>query len=305
MRTVSERIWCDMVYNKMNVLAVDDEKIVLKYLMIELNKVFPNDTIIGISNESEWNSFADSLQNTHSELSYAFLDIQLWGITGLDLAKSIKEKFPKAKIIFCTAFTEYAYQAYQLYAVGYLLKPVTEGAIVKALNAMDEEWKQEVTTLTRDIKIQTFGNFEVFVDGIALSFEREKSKELLAYLVDRKGAAVTTAEIAGVLWEDKPYNRSLTNQVHTVLSALKKSLKQQGISSILIKTWNHLAIDTSKFKCDAYDFWEGNSLAVNSYRGEYMANYSWAESTNGEFHGRAEKNQKIKDKSNHENKKTM
>lgn len=278
----------------MNILALDDEKAALRTLTRELEKVFNNANVIGICEESEWSSFIEHLYNEPLELSYAFLDIKLWGTTGIDLAKRIKEMSPKTKIIFCTAFSEYAYQAYQLYAVGYLLKPIVEDKIIKVLDAVGGEWRMEAFSLPRDIRIQTFGNFEVFVDGTALSFEREKSKELLAYLVDRKGAAVTTAEIAGVLWEDKPYSRNLTNQVHTALSALKKSLKQQDIGNILIKTWNHIAIDTSKFKCDAYDFWEGNILAVNSYRGEYMANYSWAESSNGEFHGKFAKSNAAK-----------
>ena len=44
---------------------------------------------------------------------------------------------------------------------------------------------------------------EIFVGGRPLSFKRSKSKELLAYLVDRNGATCTNGEMLAVLWEDK------------------------------------------------------------------------------------------------------
>ena len=50
------------------------------------------------------------------------------------------------------------------------------------------------------VKIQCFGNFEIFVNGRTLAFKRSKSKELLAYLVDRNGATCTNGEMLAVLW---------------------------------------------------------------------------------------------------------
>ena len=106
---------------------------------------------------------------------------------------------------------------------------------------------------------------------------------MLAYLVDRHGASVTTKQIFAVLWEDAPYDRNSKNYVGAVLSSLKSTLKEVGIDDILIKTWNHLAIDVSKIKCDAYDYEKGDISAVNSFHGEYMSNYSWAEFTTGRY----------------------
>ena len=115
----------------------------------------------------------------------------------------IKESFPEAKILFCTAYSEYAFEAYRVYALGYLLKPVKADDIRETLRNMDKSWMEETTTQKlssqKTVKVQTFGNFEVFVDGRPMSFERAKEKELFAYLVDRRGASVTTAEIAGIM----------------------------------------------------------------------------------------------------------
>ena len=117
----------------------------------------------------------------------------------------------------------------------------------------------------------------------------EKAKELLAYLIDRYGSSVTTEQIAVVLWEDRPYDRTLKNYVATVVKALRNALGDAGVEDILIKTHNHLAVDVQKFKCDSYDFEKWDVAAINSFRGEYMADYSWAEFTNGRYANIAQK----------------
>lgn len=267
----------------MYILAVDDERAALESLVGELEIVFPDWKIHGDRKPSEAIAWAKQLHESGNTLDYAFLDIQLGKTNGLELARQLKEFFPNVRLIFCTAYSEYAFDAFGLYAKGYLLKPILASDIVKVLNEMVADWKSSPSPLERDIKICTFGNFEVFIDGEILTFEREKAKELLAFLVDRRGASVTTKEIACVLWEDMPYGSSTKNMVTTIVASLKKTLKEAGTEDIIIKTWNHLAIDTTKIKCDAYDYEKLDAAAINSFRGEYMAQFSWAEFTNGKY----------------------
>ena len=267
----------------MYILAVDDERAALESLENELKSVFPEEEIHGERKPSEAIIWAEELLKSGIALDYAFLDIQLGKANGLELARQLKEFFPNVRLIFCTAYSEYAFDAFGLYAKGYLLKPIIASDIVKMLNEMVYDWKSNPSSMARDIRICTFGYFEVFLDGEILTFEREKAKELLAFLVDRRGASVTTKEIACVLWEDMPYDSSTKNMVTTIVASLKKTLKEAGIEDIIIKTWNHLAIDTTKIKCDAYDYEKLDAAAINSFRGEYMAQFSWAEFTNGKY----------------------
>ncbi len=51
---------------------------------------------------------------------------------------------------------------------------------------------------------RTFGYFDLFVDERPVMFKSAKAKELLAVLVDRQGGTVTTDQIIGTLWEDRP-----------------------------------------------------------------------------------------------------
>ena len=267
----------------MYVLAIDDERIMLKELMTELDQVFPDAEIHGFQKPLEAERWATELAQGGKKLAYAFLDIRMPEMTGLELARRLKVLHPDVILIFCTAYTEYAFDAIGMYAKGYLMKPISAENIVRTLDEMVYDWRKSLEDQEPHFWIKTFGNFEVFVDGQPLIFEREKAKEMLAYLVDRAGASVTTEQLSVVLWEDRAYDRTLKNYVSTVLGSLRKTLRKVGKEDILIKTRNHLSVNPEKIKCDAYDYEKGNVSAVNSFRGEYMVNYSWAEFKTGVY----------------------
>jgi two-component SAPR family response regulator len=217
------------------------------------------------------------------KLDYAFLDVEMREMSGIELAKELKELCPSVRILFVSAYNQYACEAFQLHAKGYILKPATEDLIVEALDSMEIEWRQprKIADLEEGkcVSVHTFGNFDVFVENEPVQFERSKSKELFAYLIDRCGAGSSTAEIAAVLWEDVVDRKKLKNSTQTVIHSMMQSLKQRNIEDVVVKKWNYLAVDISKVECDYYKFLEGDAVAVNSYMGEYMSNYSWAEMT--------------------------
>ena len=77
-----------------------------------------------------------------------FLDIQMPGSTGLEVAASLPS--PRPHIVFCTAFDQFAVDAFELHAADYLLKPVTRARLATALDrvrrgASDEQALDRVT----------------------------------------------------------------------------------------------------------------------------------------------------------------
>ena len=266
----------------MYILAVDDEKSALNVLSRELRKVFPTGDIHTEQSPSMAIEWANSLSKKGELLAYAFLDIKLPGMNGLELSRQLKMIFPRVNLLFCTAYSEYAIDAFGMFAKGYLKKPIIASEIREVLDEMVSDWQEEKRS-SFDVRIQTFGHFEVFVRNERVKFEREKAKEALAYLVDRHGSSVTNEQIAGILWEDRPYDKKTGNITTTVISSLKKTLQEYGIGDILVRSWGHLSVDITKFQCDAYDFEKWDAVAVNSFHGEYMANYSWAEFTTGKY----------------------
>lgn len=257
----------------MNIIAADDEKLVLDNLINEIRSAQPDSILNSFSVPEKVLEYTKE-----NDVDIAFLDIEMCGMNGLSLAKCLKEINPKINIIFVTAFSQYAVDAVSIRCSGYLLKPVSRKAIESELlnlrNTVDDQSKIH-------IRVQTFGGFELFVDGMPVSFGRAKSKEVLAYLINKKGMGATTRELAAVLWEDKEYDRSQQSYLQTILADLLSTLKKSGVQEIVIKKRNSLSIDPSKINCDYYNFQKGDIRAVNAYAGDYMPSYSWAEFTVG------------------------
>ena len=263
----------------MNMIAVDDERLALKALIAAIKEAAPGSEVKAFLYAEDALEYAEG-----NPVDVAFLDVEMADISGVELAHRLKNKNPDANIIFATGFGEYRDSAFELHASGYLTKPITAEKVKKEL----EELRRPVTGNER-VRIQTFGNFQVFVDEKPLVFSRKKTKELLAFLVDRHGAFVTTEQIAATLWENESYDTKLKNNVTATVSQLRALLRDVGAEDILIKSRNNLALDVNKVKCDAYDLEKMKPMAVNAYLGEYMSEYSWAEFTAGRFERMVEK----------------
>jgi len=263
----------------MNILVVDDEKMPLEYMIRTIKSVLSNATVTGFMKPSEALDFARSSQEESGTgcIDLAFLDIEMGGMNGLQLAKSLKEINSKINIVFTTGHSQYAAEAYTIHASGYLLKPISAKAV---LEAMDYLYHPIAYAPDKRIYIQTFGNFEVYADKKPLRFFRTKTKELLAYLVMRNGASCSNNEIVAILWENKPDSPALQSQFRHLVMDLRKSLKTVDADDILIKHRGALAVDPEKVSCDLYDFYNADAGAVNKYMGEFMAQYSWAEFNN-------------------------
>jgi len=259
----------------MRILAIDDSDSALKLLTDTIAEVQPTAEIFPFDKPSELLSFAKD-----NPCDIAFLDIKMWGMNGLAVAKELKDFNPKINIIFVTAHSEYAIEALKLYPSGYILKAVTKEAMEREIENL--RYPVDLRNNAR-VYVQTFGNFEIFSYGKPLKFSYSKTKELIAYLVDRKGAAANTSELCAVLWEDKPNTENIKSYLRKLSSDLARVLKDAGIDDILLKRRNSFAVVPEKIISDSYGFMKGDPNYVNAYGGQYMAQYSWAEMTIGEF----------------------
>ena len=263
----------------MNILIVDGDRLVLDGLAESICRLFPKGDIHAETSADCAAKWCDELKMHSKTLDYAFLETVLPEKNGIELAGELKNSFPRLKIIFCTSSKDFAVEAFALRAIGYLIKPVTSDDISSVLDDMAPEWREcgKTNEDKKDIRVQAFGDFEIFVDGRNLEFKRQKAKELLAYLVDRHGASVTTERIASILFPEDNYDKALKNRVTAIISSLRSTLRGAGIEDMLVKSWNQLAVNVQRFTCDAYDYERLDAAALNSYRGEYMFGYEWAE----------------------------
>lgn len=258
----------------MNILAVDDEYYALKLL---------EDAIVGAVSGATVYLCRDvrlALETAREhKIDVAFLDIHMPEMSGIELAAALKKINPKINIIFATGFDEYMKDAIDLRSSGYLLKPVTaEGVKIEMENLRHPV---EMPLPGKRIRILTFGNFEVFVDNQPLKFERKQSKEILAYLVDKRGTSVTYPELAGMLWESGEYDRAQQKNLKVYVASLVKTLNAVDVKDLILKSRQGILLNVGIVDCDYYRFLEGDVKAINSYTGQYMSAYSWAEFTAG------------------------
>ena len=260
----------------MNYLIVDDEQLAVDYLKRQLQLIDPDGTVQGFTDPAAALTFA-----TESAPDIAFLDVEMFGMTGIELAKRLKDVCPGAAVVFVTGFSHYAMDAFAVHARGYLLKPPEQEAIRTEIKLIMQGRGAQEHSHGKRVRVQTFGSFEIFCDGVPVKFGRSKAKELLAYLVDRRGAAATVQELIGVLFEERDSDATSASLVRTLVAELFRSLKAVDADDIVVKSRNSVSVNPSNFDCDYYDFLAGDVEAINRYAGEYMANYSWAEFTTG------------------------
>ncbi|QFU76993.1 response regulator transcription factor [Halioglobus maricola] len=112
----------------MKILVVDDEQLARERLLRLLGKLRPGAECL----EASDGITALQMARQHGP-ELILLDIQMPGSNGIEVAAALAELEAPPAIIFCTAYDEYALEAFQHQAVAYLLKPVREADLEKAL----------------------------------------------------------------------------------------------------------------------------------------------------------------------------
>lgn len=258
----------------MQIFAIDDEPNMLQLLHKAIAQAEPEAEVAAFDTAP---ALLDAIRSQGKRPDVVFADIEMPDMDGLSLAVAIKNEVPDCKIVFVTGYSQYAMEAYRRHVNGYLLKPVQTDRIREELDALGVS--AAVPEDRETLRVQCFGNFEVFWHGAPLMFRRMQTKELLAYLVDRGGAACTAGEIIAVLWEDSGSIKDPKQYYRVLLQDLRDTLASVGAERVLVRERRQLAIRRDMVDCDYYRMLDGDPAAVNAYRGEYMRQYSWAELT--------------------------
>ena len=102
-----------------NVLLVDDEPLIVTGGIPVLQEAMPNANVVGFTKPSQVLAFF-----SENPVALAFLDIELGRTSGLELCREMLRLRPRTNVIYLTAFREYAFDAWDTGACGYLLKPL-------------------------------------------------------------------------------------------------------------------------------------------------------------------------------------
>jgi len=123
-----------------------------------------------------------------------FLDVQMPGLTGFEVARRLLESGPSAHIIFVTAYDQHAIEAFEINAVDYLLKPVDQARLEKALERARRRIAFERLESSADPSVNGVSNqqLEKIVQLVA---ERQSRRDQLAIKVGERFMLVQADEI--------------------------------------------------------------------------------------------------------------
>ncbi len=215
---------------KYTLLYAEDNQMVRDNYKIYLQQYF--DTIYEAGDGEEALKIYESKQP-----DVIILDIQMPKINGLEVAKKIRLKNDKVKIILLTAYSDTSrlLKAVQLNLINYLIKPVNRfelnNAIEKTFVSIEKEnsIKNTLVDIGSNIKLDK-NNVFLYKNNDLIELSKYE-QELLKLFINRTNKIVSKIDIFNQVWDDfsKEYNDS---SVRNLVKNLRKKLPKDIITSI-------------------------------------------------------------------------
>jgi two-component SAPR family response regulator len=263
-------------------VLVDDEPLILEKLktMLEENRHIQ---IVG--------AYTDPMEALKEMPSVrpdcAFLDIEMPGIGGIELAEQLSAFIPELEVVFATAYSHYAVQAFDVNAVDYMLKPIRPERLNKAVEKLLAKTIGRKKKQEDCCSIRCFGAFEVIVGSHAIKWGRSKSKELLAFLLQYEGKWLSKYKLCDEIWPDYTPERALA-YLQICVHALRKCLREAGCLQLEIPYSDdryflkvgEVDWDIKTFEAEYEAFSRTGSMkaakqALGCYGGEYLEGEDW------------------------------
>ena len=280
------------------IIAVDDEALALRrfeHIIQKENRVSLEKTF---TNPNEVIEYVKE-----NVIDIAFLDIEMPGINGLELAERIQEIDPYISVIFITAFDQYALDAFKAHAIGYLLKPLDIDDFSAQIDIIERSKKPREATSkvvapidnsVSKVIVNCIGQFTVFPENdpdTPITFRTAKAAELFALLINKYYSSLPKYAILDALFPDTD-DQKCTKLFYVSCSYLRSSFSKFGINDILLRDNDNYRINTSIIKCDYIDLLESEKniptytadqllSLFNRCSGEYLMGraYEWAYET--------------------------
>jgi len=229
-------------------VLIDDEYYALQGLKMEL------ESIEGIETSGVFEDCAAALEHiSGNRPDVVFLDIEMPGMSGLELFQRIIDISENTKIVFITAYSHYAVGAFELNALDYLIKPVQRQRLMKTLERLG--LRSEKSSFLEKVKFHCFMMFTIVAGGeeLNLKWRTRKSEELLAYLICQEGRFVSKEKIAESLWPEESKQKSLSN-LYLSYYLLKQEFEKRGISLNVESKRGKMRISIEDIETDTMEF---------------------------------------------------
>ena len=180
-------------------IVVDDEELARRGLEIRLRDEHDVEIVAQCANGRAALAAIDE----HAP-DLMFLDIQMPGLSGLDvLARVPQESMPM--VVFVTAFDRFAIDAFETHALDYLLKPVDDARLRRALDRVRAQWHQRQALAQREqlmaLLADLTGKGELDADALDALASR-RSRRFATMLPIRIGRDTLRLDVTTIDWID-------------------------------------------------------------------------------------------------------
>lgn len=273
-------------------IVVDDEQLALRHMVKKLQSIMTVEVVGSFLNARDVLKEMNSL-----DFNVVFLDIEMPGLSGLDLADVINDWNKDIFIVFVTAYRDYAVQAFELHSIDYLLKPIMSERLEKTIFRIQEQLEMQSLQKTDEpltsnaLKIICFKEFAVYYHNTPVKWKTGKVKELFAFFITNLQEPIHRDTIIETLWHDVEYQKAKI-QLHTAISYLRKTLDSMGYPNAITFSNGSYVMEIKNFQCDAHQFEQiiANHPQITDrnidmfedivlhYNGDYLENngYEWA-----------------------------
>ncbi|MGX4685350.1 response regulator [Vagococcus sp. JNUCC 83] len=272
----------------MRTMIVDDEMPALKLLEKHVNG--QNDLTLVYST-----TIGEEVVEKVKELDIELLlmDINIGNVLGIELAEEINRINPKVKIVFITAYSEYAVTAFEVNAIDYLLKPVTKNRFAKMIQkvgSIAEEKETEQHPLIFDV----FSEGQIYKDEQnLLELRTKKAAELLFILWHFSDGGLNKEQLVEFLWPDQA-KESSTMMLHTTIYQIRQVFKKNKLQNPIVhKQGRYIltypvktSLDTLKQILQKAYTLENITMVLDLYKDRYFAisDYLWADEYSQTLH---------------------
>ena len=272
----------------MNIVIIDDEKLAIDILEIVLGGL----TQFSFSIKGTFTDAMDAVALLDQEqIDLIFLDMEMLDVHGLQFAKMVLTKYPHIQLIFVTAHSQFAVDAFDVSATDYLLKPVLEQrlekAMIKAQQIYNMRQEQQTDVKNGSLYIRAFGGFQLLdTQQETVKWRTKKVRELFLFLWLHQKKPLLNVVIMENLWPEAEPERASVN-LHTTMYQLRKTLKQYGSENPILLVNNHYQL-TMKMDSDyaqllalidrKHQDEQSIQQLLNCYEDDFLVaeEYSWA-----------------------------
>src|SRR5690625_1288335 len=208
----------------MKIVIVNDDEFTISYIISMIKKIGGCNIVATFTDPLKALSEINKL-----DVDLLFLDVDMTGINGIQLAKEIKRTNVNIHIVFLSEHTEYAIEAFKLNATHYLVKPFQEKCLEESIFRVQNELDKQMTSPKIQPLICCFGSIQFVRDQrdlkpLDVKWRTTISKELFCYLLYYEGRSIKKESLTDLLWSGHD-PKVASRQLYTAIYHIRKLLE--------------------------------------------------------------------------------